>query len=119
MDESFTASRSVPNYKGSKVKYDDRLKGMRKLYHFLTQHLDLGFSPSLDYPRSSFSRSRLELLADQYDACLGAVVGLYSVTGNSYAWLAGDESQGEIVILADKWLKESLEAYGIPMKHLY
>lgn len=36
LDENFTPSISVPKYKGSKVKYDDRLRGMQKLYHFLT-----------------------------------------------------------------------------------
>ena len=119
LDKNFTTSISVPKYKGSKVKYEDRLRGMRKLYKFLTQLLDLRFSQSLDFPRISSSRSGLELLADQYDACLGAVAGMYWVTGNSYAWLAGDESQGEILILADIWLKERLEAYGINMNCLH
>jgi hypothetical protein len=118
LDENFTPSVSPPKYKGN-VTREKRLAGMRELYDFLTQNLDLRFSQSLYSPYSSLGRSRLELLADQYDACLGAVVGLYCVTGNPYAWLAGDESHGEILMLADIWLREQLEACGTTMKRLY
>ena len=118
LDNQFTPSVSPPKYKGSKVKYDERLMGMWKLYNFLTQHLDLDFSQSLESPNNSFSATGLEVLADQYDACLGAVVGLYCVTGNSYSWIAGDECQGEMLLLADIWLKKQLEEYGISIKRL-
>ena len=119
LDESFTPSVSPPKYKGN-ITFEKRIVGMGELYDFLTQNLELRFSQSLYSPYNiSARRSKLELLADQYDACLGAVVGLYCVTGNPYAWLAGDESHGEILILADIWLKEQLEACGTTMKHLY
>lgn len=118
LDKQFTPSISPPKYKGSKVKYDGRLVGMRELYNLLTQHLGLSFSQSLESPRDASARFRLELLADQYDACLGAVVGLYGVTGNPYSWIAGNEHQGEMLLLADIWLKKRLEEYGISMKRL-
>ena len=56
--------------------------------------------------------------SDQYDACLGVVVGLYCVNGNSYSWIAGDECQGEMLLLADIWLKKQLEEYSIGIKRL-
>ena len=118
LDRHFTPSISPPKYKGSKVTHDERITGMWKLYNLLTQHLDLRFSKPLDSPNGSFGRSRLEILADQYDACLGAVVGLYCVNGNPYAWIAGNEHQGEMLLLVDKWLKERLDERGINMKRL-
>jgi len=118
LDNQFIPSVSPPKYKGSKVKHDKRLMGMWKLYNFLTQRLDLDFSQSLEPPNDSFSATGLEVLADQYDACLGAVVGLYCVTGNSYSWIAGDEFQGEMLLLADIWLKKQLEEHSISIKHL-
>lgn len=118
LDESFTPSVSPPKYKGN-VTYEKRLAGMQELYWFLTEHLRLSFSQPLDFPNDSFSRSHQELLADEYDACLGAVVGLYCVTHNPYVWIAGDQSRGEILLLADMWLKEQLEKGGIKMRRLY
>ena len=118
LDNQFTPSVSPPNYKGSKVEHDKRLIGMWELYNFLTQRLGLDFSQSLEPPADSFSATMLEVLADQYDACLGAVVGLYCVTGNSYSWIAGDKCQGEILLLADIWLKKQLEEHGISIKRL-
>ena len=117
LDQDFTPSRSPPKYKGN-IEYNRRLAGMQKLYTFLTQCLDLRFSRPLDSPHRSSARSRLELLADQYDACLGGVVGLHCVAGNPYALIAGDEHQGEMLLLADMWLKERLEECGISMKRL-
>lgn len=70
LDENLTPSLSPPKYKGN-VTHDERLTGMRELYNFLTEQLRLSFSQPLDFPNDSFSRSRLELLADEYDACLG------------------------------------------------
>lgn len=118
LDNQFTPSVSPPKYKGSKVKHNKRLMGMWKLYDFLTQRLGLDFSQSLESPNNSFSVTRLEVLADQYDACLGALVGLYCVTGNSYSLIAGDKHQGEMLLLADMWLKEQLEERGIYIKRL-
>jgi predicted RNase H-like nuclease len=119
LDNQFTPSISPPKYKGRKIEYERRLIGMWELYNFLTQRLGLDFSQSLEPPADSFSATMLEVLADQYDACLGAVVGLYCVAGNSYAWIAGDEHQGEMLLLADVWLKKQLEEYGISMKRLH
>jgi predicted RNase H-like nuclease len=118
LDNQFIPSISPPKYKGSKVEHDKRIIGMWELYNLLTQRLDLDFSQPLEPPDDSFSATRLEVLADQYDACLGAVVGLYCVTGNSYSWIAGDERQGEMLLLADIWLKKQLEEYGISIKRL-
>ncbi len=118
LDENFTPSVSPPKYKGN-VTHDESLKGMRELYNFLTEQLRLGFSQPLGFPNDSFSRSRLELLADEYDACLGATLGLYCVTYNPYVWAVGDQSRGEILLLADVWLKEQLERDGIKIRRLY
>lgn len=119
LDESFIPSSSPPRYKGTKIEYGKRLDGMEKLYTFLTQHLDLVFSQPLTSPHSSLGRTKLELLADQYDACLGAVVGLYYVAGNPYAWVVGEERRGEILILADLWLKERLKEQGLHLRCQY
>ena len=91
---------------------------MRELYNFLTEHLELSFLKPLGFPNNSFSRSHLELLADEFDACLGVVVGLYHVTHSPDAWVAGDQSGGEILLLADRWLKEQLEKDGVKMRRL-
>lgn len=88
LDRGFTSSVSPPKYKGG--RYSERLDGMRQLYNLLTERLMLKFSPPLDPPHGSFTRSRLEHLADEFDACLGAVAGLYWVAHNPYAWVAGD-----------------------------
>lgn len=117
LDRDFMPSVSPPKYKGN-ITHEKRLTGMRELYNFLTEHLELNFSQPLDLPNNSFSRSHLELLADKYDACLGAVVGLYCVTHSPYAWIAGDQFRGEILLLSDRWLKEQLEKDGINMRHL-
>ncbi len=117
LDESFTPSVSPPKYKGN-ITHKKCLAGMRELYNLLTEHLGLAFSPPLGFPDNSFSRCHLELLADEYDACLGAVVGLYCVSHSPYVWLAGDQS-GEILLLADMWLKEHLEKGGLNMRPLW
>lgn len=121
LDKNFTPSKSPPKYKGRKKGFNKptRLAGIQELYTFLTRHLDLGLSQSVESPDNSYTISGLELLADQYDACLGAIVGLYCVSGNPYAWIAGNERQGKMLLLADIWLKERLEEYGITMRHLY
>jgi len=115
VDENFP-SKSSPKYK--RGKKEERLKGMRYLYTFLTERLSLSFLEPLDSPNEMFSHSQLDLLADQYDACLGTVVGLLSVARNPFAWLIGNDDQGEILMLADEWLKNELES-KISMKRLY
>jgi len=117
LDGSFTPLVSPPKYKGN-ITHDKRLKGMGELYNLLTEHLRLSFLPPLILPDRSLGCSRLEFLADGYDACLGAVVGLYCVSHSPYVWVAGDQSRGEILLLADMWLKEQLERGGIEMRRL-
>lgn len=121
LNKNFTPSKSPPKYKGRKKGFNKttRLAGIQELYTFLTRHLDLGLSQLIESPDNSYTISKLELLADQYDACLGAIVGLYCVSGNPYAWIAGNECQGKMLLLADTWLKERLEERGITMRHLY
>jgi predicted RNase H-like nuclease len=116
LDEGFIPSVSPPKYKGT-IERDRRLAGMRELYHFLTEHLRLNLP--LGFLNETFSRSRLELLADEFDACLGAMVGLYWADHSPYVWVAGDQSRGEILLLADIWLKEQLEKDGIDMRRLW
>jgi len=55
-------------------------------------------------------------LADKYDACLGAIVGIFWTERNPYAWIAGDPKSGEMFLLADKWLKEQLEEKRVQMR---
>ena len=118
LDEGFTPSVGPPKYKGN-ITHDKRLAGMRELYNLLTEHLGLSFLKPISLPDHSFSRSHLELLADELDACLGAVVGLYCVTHSPYVWVASDQSGGGILLLADRWLKEQLEKDGVKMGHLW
>jgi predicted RNase H-like nuclease len=100
-----------------KVKKKERLENMKYLYSLLTDpNVGLKFSAPLDYPDSSYTVNQLKSLADKYDACLGAIVGIYWAEGNPYAWVAGDPKSGEILLLADKWLKERLEEKRIQMK---
>ena len=117
LDESFTPRNTPPKYK-DKVGHAQRLEGMRELYYLLARDLGLHFAYKLGFPEGHLGRSRLDLLADEYDACLGAVVGLHSATNNPYAWVAGDRLQGELLLLADRWLKEQLEMRGIGTRRL-
>jgi hypothetical protein len=116
LDGGFTPRVSPPRYKGS-IARDKRLTGMQELHNLLTEHLGLSFSQPIGPPGDTLSRSRLDLLADELDACLGAVVGLGHVAHSPYAWVAGDQSRGEILLLADIWLKEQLEKEGVKMSH--
>jgi predicted nuclease with RNAse H fold len=105
-----------PRYKRERDK-DKRLEKMKYLYSLLTDsNIGLKFLTPLDYPDSSYSRNRLNSLADEYDACLGAIVGICWVERNPYAWIAGDPKSGEILVLADKWLKEQLKEKQIQMR---
>ena len=102
LDDGFR--RFCPN-KYKRAHGQERREAMRYL-HSLLNHPQLGLSFSrLAYPHSS---SNLNLLADEYDACLGAAVGIYWAIDNPYAWVAGDSASGEVLLLADRWLKERL-----------
>ena len=98
-----------PKYKREREKRK-RLENMKYLYSLLTDsNIGLNFSPPLDYPDSSYTLNQLKNLADKYDACLGAIVGICQANGNSYAWVAGDPNSGEMLLLADEWLRERLK----------
>ena len=104
-----------PKYKREKQK-DKCLKNMKYLYFLLTDpKIGLKFSPPLNDPNSSYTVAQLRGLADKYDACLGAIVGIFWAERNPYAWIAGDAKSGEILLLADKWLREQLEEKRIHM----
>jgi hypothetical protein len=118
LDESFLPSKSPPKYKGN-IRRDRCIQGMRNLHVFISRLLGLRFTQPLDSPNKSLSHSELDLLADIYDACLGVAVGLYCVKFNPYAWLIGNEHHGQMLLLADEWLKNNLEKYGVDFKHLY
>ena len=98
-----------PKYKREREK-GKRVENMEYLYSLLRDSgIGLKFSPPLDYPDSSCTWNGLNSLADKYDACLGAIVGICWVKGSPYAWMAGDPKSGEMLLLADEWLKERLK----------
>jgi hypothetical protein len=115
---SFGPSLVPPKYKGGKISSDKRLSGLHNLHHTITTDLGLKFTQPLEPPSASCTRAEMETLADLYDACLGAAVGWYCAAGNPYAWLAGNEHQGEMLLLADQWLKTQLESYGLAFQRL-
>ena len=81
---------------------------MEYLYSLLTDtDIGLNFQMPLSRPHTS---SNLNQLGDEYDACLGAIVGIYYANNSSYACIAGDSKSGNILILADRWLREQLSA---------
>jgi len=93
-----------PKYK--REKKGKRLRNMEYLYSLLTdKSIGLNFQTPLHYPDAS---SNLNQLGDEYDACLGAIVGIYFANNSSYACIAGDAESGNILILADQWLSEQL-----------
>ena len=94
-----------PKYKREKDR-EKRLNNMRYLYSLLTDtDIGLKFQIPLDVPSTS---SNLNRLGDEYDACLGAIVGIYFANNNSYACIAGDAKSGNILLLADQWLSGQL-----------
>jgi len=98
-----------PKYKREGVR-NKRLENMRYLYSLLVDsNISLKFSTPLAYPDSSYTLNELNSLADEYDACLGAIVGICWAKGSPYAWMAGGAKSGEILVLADEWLKARLE----------
>ncbi len=116
LDGSFTPTRVPPGYKGRKRR-TERLRGLRSLRNVLSRELGLKFTYPLEGPRLCSTPAEMETLADLYDACLGAVIGWYCAAGNPYAWLAGDEKQGEMLLLSDLWLKTQLESRGTQLRH--
>jgi len=96
-----------PRYKREKNR-QKRLENMEYLYWLLTDtDTGLNFPKSLHYPNAS---SNLAQLGDEYDACLGAIVGIYFANNSSYACIVGDSKSGNILILADRWLVERLRS---------
>ncbi len=77
---------------------------MEYLYSLLMDTA-LNFRIPLHYPDAS---ANLGPLSDEYDACLGAIVGVYLAGNSSYACVAGDSSSGNILLLADRWLAGEL-----------
>jgi len=103
-----------PKYKRERKK-NERLENMKYLYSLLTdKSIGLNFRIPLHYPDSS---SDLNQLSDEYDACLGAIVGIYFANDSSYACIAGDSESGEILLLADEWLQTQLRK-GVEVKNL-
>ncbi|MCL0091405.1 hypothetical protein M1N57_00840 [Dehalococcoidales bacterium] len=100
LDERFGTYRP-PKYKRER-KRDERLKNMQYLYSLLTDP-SLGFRFSgLRFPHTACT------LGDEYDACLGAIVGIFFARSSSYTCIAGDSNSGSILLLADQWLAGEL-----------
>jgi len=94
-----------PKYKREKKK-DKRLENMNYLYSLLTDaDIGLNFQIPLHRPDAS---NNFGQLSDEYDACLGAIVGIYFANNSSYACVAGDSDSGNMLLLADRWLSERL-----------
>lgn len=94
-----------PRYKGRGTR-DQRLSGLRRLHDFLSC-LGLDFGDNLSPPKGGLSGWKINLLSDEYDACLGAVAGLYYTNGNPYARIVGGR-EGNILLLVDAWLEREL-----------
>jgi len=114
---TFTPTEVPPGYKGRR-KRDERIRGLRHLRNILVGEIGLKFAYPLPSPRACSTVAETDTLADLYDACLGAIAGWYCAAGNHYAWVAGDERQGEMLLLADKWLKNELQHRGIALQRL-
>lgn len=92
-------------YKREKRR-ETRLENMEYLYSLLMDADNgLKFRIPLHYPDAS---GNLGQLSDEYDACLGAIVGIYFANNSSYACVAGDSDSGNMLLLADRWLAERL-----------
>jgi len=79
---------------------------MSYLYSLLTDRdVGLNFRIPLHYPDAS---SNLSQLSDEYDVCLGAIVGIYFANKSSYACTVGDSQLGNMLLLADQWLPAQL-----------
>jgi len=100
-----------PKYKRDKTR-TKRQESMRYLHSLLTDlsNLSIGFnfSSTLRYHDDSYSLNELSNLSDEYDACLGAIVGVYHAKDCRYACIAGDSNSGNILLLADRWLASEM-----------
>ena len=104
LDEGFR-TYWPPKYKREK-KREKRLENMSYLYSLLTDRdIGLNFRIPLNYPDAS---SNLSQLSDEYDASLGAIVGIYFANNSSYACIVGDSQSGNMLLLADQWLQAQL-----------
>lgn len=104
LDDGFRIYRP-PKYKRER-KRGERRDNMKYLYSLLTDpSLGLRFLTPLPYPNDL---SNPDKLSDEYDACLGAIVGVYSASNSRYACIAGNSESGDMLLLADKWLVEGL-----------
>ncbi len=106
LDASFTHFRP-PRYKRRERVHDLRWRGIRYLHDLLTH-------PALEIrweglPAPEHARGLAEdHLVDLYEAALGGVLGMLLLRGSSYVAVAGDVARGEMVLLADVWLRERL-----------
>lgn len=104
LDDGFRTYRP-PRYKREREKVKRR-ENMEYLYSLLTDRaLGLRFPAPLPCPDDS---SDVDRLSDQYDACLGAIIGIHYARNSHYACMAGDSKSGNMLILADRWLAERL-----------
>lgn len=107
LDDGFRAY-PPPKYKRERNR-DKRLKNVEYLHSLLADaSIGLNFQVPLHRPDTSCTLSELNRLCDEYDAYLGAIVGIHFASNSSYAWVAGDSNSGSILLLADRWLFEQL-----------
>ncbi len=94
-----------PKYKREKRR-EQRVKNLRHVYSLLTDgNLGLRFTRPLPGPDAPVNPDHL---ADGYDACLGAVVGIYLAKRSRYTGIFGDSKSGSILLFIDRWLAEQL-----------
>jgi predicted nuclease with RNAse H fold len=106
LDADFMRFRP-PRYKRRERDRDLRWRGIRYLHDLLTH-------PALDMrweglPAPEHTRGLAEdHLVDLYEAALGGVLGMLLLRGSGYVAFAGDIARGEMVLLADVWLRKRL-----------
>lgn len=102
-----------PKYKRERTKRM-RVKCMKHVLALLKDpHIGLAFKQPLPAPSMS---ANLSALADRYDACLGAIAGIHLANKSPFAKIVGDESSGEILLLADEWLVENFRKANIKIR---
>lgn len=112
LDEQFRAFWP-PRYKRERNKRM-RVKNMKHVLSLLTNpQIGLAFSSPPQVPSMS---ENLSTLTDKYDACLGAIAGIYLANKSPFAKIVGDKDSGEILLLADKWLTENLKRANIEVR---
>ena len=96
-----------PKYKRERRR-EPRLAALRYLHDLLSSPtLALRYSIPEPAAPDCYPR-RWDALCDQYDACLAALPGLLLARGSPYICLAGPKGGGQVLLLADAWLRESL-----------